>query len=210
MIAALAALEPSRIAPSEIRRVTEQVLAQPRFDEARPGLVQRFLTWVLDRIGRLLELLGQGDGGVTVSTVAFAVVVVLMALLTVLLLRRVRRDRGIATAVTGLERRSAGEWYALARRAEASGDWASALRCTYRGLLSELVVAGVTEEVAGRTAREYLRDIADAAPDAGRPLRSVTDAFEATWYDRRPVDAADLDAVRSAADDVRSATLVDR
>jgi hypothetical protein len=38
----------------------------------------------------------------------------------------------------------------------------------------------------------------------------MTDAFEATWYDRRPVVASDLEAVRRASNDVRRGALVGR
>lgn len=210
MSAALRSLDPSRIEPLRIERVTEQVLARPGFDQARPGAIERLLDTLFDGLRRLFELLGQGAGGSLVGTIALAVLIGGTALIAIMLLRRVRTDRATISRPAGIGGRSAQDWHDLARRAEADGDWGSALRCTYRALLAELIDAGVTDEVAGRTASEYLRDISEAAPATRGPLQFVTNAFEATWYDRRPVDATDVDAVRSAADDVRRAALVSR
>jgi hypothetical protein len=207
---ALRTLTPSQLDPSEIRRVTEEVVTRPAFDAAEPGLLQRFFWWALEQFVRLIELLSGGGGGAIVGTVIMVAAVGAVVIIAVVLLRRVRRDRGIDARVTGVGGRSAQDWHALARQAEAAGDWDAALRCGYRALLSELVAGGVTDEVVGRTARDYLHDVTDAAPAAEAPLTWMTSAFEATWYDRRPVAAEDLHAMRNAADEVRRAALVAR
>jgi hypothetical protein len=207
---ALRTLTPSRVEPSEIRRVTEEVLAHPAFDAAEPGLFQRVLWWGLERLSRLVELLGQGDAGTIVGTVILAGAIGAVVIIAIVLLRRVRRDPGVDARATGFGGRTARDWHELAQRAEAAGDWDLALRGSYRALLSELVAAGITDEVVGRTARDYLRDVTEAAPAAQPPLAWMTAAFEATWYDRRPVDPTDLDTMRSAADEVRRAALVAR
>jgi hypothetical protein len=205
----LRALEPSGVDASEIRRVTEQVLAGPRYEPARPGLVERILVWLAERIANLIAGLQAGDGGTIIGVVVLALAIGVTAFLVARLLLRVRRDPGVAAPV-GIGGRSAEDWRELARRAEAAGEWAEALRCSYRALLAELVAAGVTDEVAGRTARDYLRDISEAAPAIEGPMTWMTDAFEATWYDRRPADASDLAAMRRASDDVRRGALVRR
>jgi hypothetical protein len=210
VIGALRTLAPSQVEPTEIRRITEEVLARPAFDAAEPGLFERLVRWALDQLVRLIELLSQTGGGVIVGTVILVGAVGAVVIIAVLLVRRVRRDPGVAARGAGLGGRSAQDWHDLARQAEAAGDWDVALRCSYRALLSDLVAAGITDEVVGRTARDYLHDVSEAAPDARSPLTWVTDAFEATWYDRRPVDAGDLAAMRSAAAEVRRAALVSR
>ena len=210
MTAGPRALTPSQIEPSEIRRVTAEVLARPDLQDAGPGLLQRAQRWGVGQLARLIDLLGQGAGGRVVGTVVLVAAIAALVVLTLLLRRRVRRDPGAAARPTGIGGRSARDWEALARRAEAAGDWAGALRCGYRALLSELIAAGTTDEVIGRTAREYLRDVSDAAPAARQPLAWITGAFEATWYDRRPVDRDDLAELRRASDEVRRAALVRR
>jgi hypothetical protein len=202
-------LTPSGVEPSEIRDVTEQVLAQPKYDAAGPSLWLRIWVWLLDKVARLIELLSAGDRGTIIGLVIVGLVLGVTAFITVRLVLRVRRDPGVM-ATAGIGGRSAKDWWELAARAEAAHDWDEALRCSYRALLAELVAAGVTDEVAGRTARDYLRDISAAAPAVEEPLTWMTDAFEATWYDRRPVVASDLEAVRRASNDVRRGALVGR
>ena len=209
MSSLLRPLTPSGVAPSEIRDVTEQVLAQPKYDAAEPGLWLRIWVWLLDRVARLIELLSAGDRGTIIGLVIVGLVLGVTAFITVRLVLRVRRDPGV-TATVGISGRSAKDWWELAGRAEAAHDWDEALRCSYRAVLAELVAAGITDEVAGRTARDYLRDISAAAPAVEEPLTWMTDAFEATWYDRRPVAASDLEAVRRASNDVRRSALVGR
>jgi hypothetical protein len=197
------ALTPSDLAAERIRETTAQVLAGPDFADARPGVLDQAARWALDRVGELLAAIIAGGGG-PLGLALLAVALVALGLIVASLVRRVRRDRGRPVPrPDGIGGRSAADWVAEAERAEAAGAWAAALRCRYRALLADLVAAGVLDEVPGRTARGYQRDVASAAPAATRPMREVTRAFEAAWYDRRPVDAADVAALRDAADAVR-------
>jgi hypothetical protein len=61
----------------------------------------------------------------------------------------------------------------------------------------------VIDEVAGRTARAYQREIATACPAAADAMTTVTAAFEAAWYGDRHVSSADVTALRDAAATVR-------
>jgi hypothetical protein len=203
-------LTPSQVDPDQIRRATDEVLSGQAFEAATPSLWQRVWIWVLDGLFRLLDRLGSGEAGAIASVVILAFAVGATAFITLRLLRRVRRDRAATAPAGGFGGRSSADWEHLAREAEAAGRWDAALRCRYRALLADLIAAGVTDEIAGRTVRDYLRDISAAAPQTERPLAWVTDAFEAAWYDRRPVTAADLDAMRTASDDVRRGALVER
>lgn len=202
-----AVLTPSQVDADDIRRVTDEVLSSPAYREAAPGALSRLLDGMLDVLARLLDQLGQGNRGAVIGTILFVLITGALVTITVVLLRRIRRDRGVASRPVGIGGRSATEWRDLARRAEAARDWPEALRCTYRALIAELVVAGLTDEVAGWTARDYLRDIAAAAPDTQPAMEQVTVAFETTWYGRRPVDADDVAAVREAAESVRRTAL---
>ena len=210
MIGALRTLTPSDVEASQIRQATEQVLGNPTYREAQPGIIERATMWVLDALARLISGLRAGDGGTIVGIVLMALAIGVTVFIAILLLRRVRRDPGTEDVAVGIGGRSSADWRRLAEQAEAAGEWDVALRCRYRALLADLVAAGVTDEVVGRTARDYMRDVIEAAPATERSLRWVTDAFEATWYDRRPVAASDVDAVRTASDDVRRHALVKR
>lgn len=196
-------LTPSDLAAERIRAATAQVLAGPDFADARPGVVDQAARWALDELGALLAAIVSGGGGL-LGLALLAAALVVLGLIVWSLVRRVRRDPGRPVPRPGgLGGRAAADWSTAAERAEAAGAWADALRCRYRALLADLVAAGMLDEVPGRTARGYQRDVTSAAPGAAGPMREVTRAFEAAWYDRRPVDAADVAALRAAADAVR-------
>lgn len=210
MIGALLTLTPSDVEADQIRQATEEVLGNPAYREAQPGITERVLMWVIDALARLIFGLRAGDGGTIVGVVLMALAIGVTVVIVVVLLRRVRRDPGTEGVTVGIGGRTAADWRRLAEQAESRGEWDVALRCRYRALLADLVAAGITDEVVGRTARDYLRDITEAAPATAQSLAWVTEAFEATWYDRRPVAASDVEAVRAASDDVRRHVLVKR
>ncbi|CAN5788163.1 hypothetical protein BH23ACT10_BH23ACT10_18710 [soil metagenome] len=196
----MAQLTPSDLDAERIRQVTDRVLSD--YGSAEPGLASRALRWVLDRVAQIIAAVidAGGDGA---GVALLGALIVGCGMLAWLLLRRVRRDRAHQSPPGAIGGRTARDWQADARRFEADQGWASALRCHYRALLADLITAGMIDEVAGRTARGYLRDVTEAAPDTAEPMTAVTVAFEAAWYDRREVTASDVDALRTAATTVR-------
>ncbi|HEX6256427.1 MAG TPA: DUF4129 domain-containing protein [Euzebyales bacterium] len=203
----MASLTPSDLDAGAIRDATEQVLAGPAYGPARPGLLSRVLTVVIDAVaGGLDRVLSAGGGGVALAVVAGAVVVIVV--IAWLLTRRVRRDRQRRPRPGRIAGRTGDDWRREAEVHVAQEAWARALRCLYRALLADLVSVGAIDEVAGRTARGYLRDVTASAPDAEGPMSIVTEAFESAWYDGGAVTASDVARVRTAADQVRSFLLV--
>ncbi len=203
----MAQLTPSALDAAEIRQAVDRVLSGPAYAEAEPGLLTRGVRWLLEQVAELVsQVISAGGDGVGV--VLLAALIGSVALIVWRLLRRIRRDRGRPARPGGLGGRGAQDWQADAVRHEGAGEWAAALRCHYRALLAELVAAGMIDEVAGRTARGYLRDVVGAAPDAAEPMTAVTTAFEAAWYDRREVTDADVAALRHAVTAVRRRVLV--
>jgi hypothetical protein len=67
-------------------------------------------------------------------------------------------------------------------------------------VIAELVGQGAIPDQAGRTAGEYVRDVARSRPEAAPALAAATELFEAAWYggaDTGPAEAArfaELDA----------------
>lgn len=203
----MAGLTPSDLEAGAIREATERVLSGPGYEPARPGGLERVVTSVVDAIARVLDaLVAPGGGAVGIGLLAAAVA--LTAVIAWRLVRRIRRDRARQAAPGRLGGRSAREWERDAERHAADGAWSEALRCHYRALLADLVAAGIIDEVAGRTARGYLREVVAAAPDATEAMTAVTEAFETAWYDRRDVTAADVADLRLAATAVRRHLLV--
>jgi hypothetical protein len=201
----VADLTPPTVSTERIREAVEDVFAHPDFVEPQPGLLERIQTWIWDQLTQLFLLLFRtGRGSVIGAVVLLAVVGVLM-LLAVRFARTVRREPQTAAAVEAAIGRSAADWLDEAARHERAGRTREALRCHYRALVADLAGAGVVEEVAGRTAGEYLAAVQADLPAAAVPFGLVTDAFQRAWYGAAPVAWEHLTAVRSAADDTRAA-----
>lgn len=199
------------VGADQVAEVTRSVLARAEYAGVQPTLLDRFWLLLSDALGRLLDALtGSGSGSLlgTVIILGFAVVALAAA---VRFARTVRPDPERAAAVDVRVGRSGDDWRADGAREEAAGDWRQALRCQYRALVADLARAGLVEEVAGRTAGEYLAAVRADLPAAAEPFARATAAFEAAWYGRRPVGPDDLAAVRGHARAVlRAAGLRDR
>jgi len=189
--------------PDAVREAADSILAHPRYDEPAKPLVDRLWEWVGDRIASVLgSFVGSGAG----TAVAWAIVVAAIALVVYFVVRY-GRVTGIAavrsaapSAMVELSRRPA-EWRAEAEALEAQGRWREGLRCRHRALVGSLVLAGAIRDQAGRTAGEYVRDVARSRPDVAGPMAAATELFEAAWYGGAATGAdearrfADLDRV---------------
>lgn len=203
----MADLTPSDLDAGTIRGTVERILAGPAYESTRPLALERAFDAVVDALSRALDTL-TSPAGYGVGTGLLLGVVVVVGVIAWRLARRVRTDRARRATPGTLGGRTARDWEDEADRHAAEGAWGGALRCHYRALLADLVAAGLVDEVAGRTARGYLRDVAAAAPDAADAMSEITRAFEAAWYGRRQVTAADVTELRAAAATVRRRALV--
>jgi hypothetical protein len=97
-----------------------------------------------------------------------------------------RRDAGASAEGP----RPAEDWRAEAAKHEANGEWRAALRCRYRALVADLASRGVLEEVPGRTAGEYRREVAQSTPAVLPDFSDATAMFEGAWYGNQPTAEA--------------------
>ena len=177
-------LPPSAHDPRAVRDLADRILSESRFDRPPKSIPDRILEWFGEQLGRVLgSFVGSGAG----TLVAWALVAVAVGFVVYLVVRYGRVGR----LPRALERppsvmveltRTAAEWRADAARLEAQGRWKEGLRCRHRALIGDLVRRGVIPEQAGRTAREYARDVASALPDAAPAMAAATELFEAAWY----------------------------
>jgi hypothetical protein len=190
-------------APDDVRRVADEVLARREFRRPEPSLFDRAQEWVAEQLERVFESLAGGGRGSLVGLVLLVLLVGAVVWLALRLGRTVGGDPRVRMPEAVVEDvRSAQEWRAEAERAEAEGRWREGVRYRHRALVAELAERGVVEEVPGRTAGEYRRDIAGAAPEVADDVAAATDLFERVWYGDLRAGAAERDRFGALADRV--------
>lgn len=186
-------LPPSEHDPGAVRDLADQILAEARYDRPPESIPERVMGWLGDQLARAFGALVSGGGG---TVLAWIIVAAALGGVVYLLVRHGRialpaLPTPDEPAVMVELSRSAKEWRAEAERLERDGRWAEGLRCRHRALVAELVRRGVIPEQAGRTAGEYVRDVADRLPDATVSLAAATELFEAAWYGGATTGAAE-------------------
>jgi hypothetical protein len=188
--------------PERVRAVVREVLSRPEFRPPERSLVQRVYDWVLEAVGRLLAALGGSGAGGIVGLVLLALVLVGVGILAARISRGLTPSPEVAAAVSGGRRRSAAEWRADADAQERAGAWREAVRSRYRALVADLASRGLVEEVPGRTAGEYRRQVGSALPAAAADFAGATELFEVAWYGRSATGAGEAAHLRDLSDRV--------
>jgi hypothetical protein len=188
--------------PQQVREVVREVLARPEFRPPERSLVERAYDWVLEVIGRLLAALGGSGAGGIVGLILLGLVLLGVGVLVARFSRGLTPSPEVAAAVPGGQRRSAAEWRAEAEAHERAGAWRDAVRSRYRALVADLAFRGVVEEVPGRTAGEYRRQVGRALPDAASDFAGATELFEVAWYGRSDTGAQQAAHLRNLSDRV--------
>jgi Domain of unknown function (DUF4129) len=188
--------------PQQVREVVREVLSRPEFRPPERSLIERVYDWVLETIGRLLAALGGSGAGGIVGLLLLALVLVGVGILVARFSRGLTPSPEVAAAVPAGRRRSAAEWRAEAEAHERSGAWREAVRSRYRALVADLAARGLVEEVPGRTAGEYRREVGHALPNAASDFAGATELFEVAWYGRADTGAPEAAHLRDLSDRV--------
>lgn len=188
----------------EVRSAADDVLGRPEFRRPGPTLLQRIRNWIVERVEQALgAVLGRGPG----QLVAWIVLLVALAVVAFLV---IRFSRGMTPDATRRRqrvverRRSPEEWRAEADAHARAGRWREAVRFRYRALVAELGVRGVVDDVPGRTAGEYRREVARSVPEVAPAFSQASDLFETVWYGHRPTDEQHDARLRELSDTVLS------
>jgi len=191
-------LPPSEHDPGSIRDLADQILSQARYDEPAQSIPDRIFGWVGEQLTKLLDgLVGSGGG----TFVAWAILLGALGAMIYLLARAGRitmlPSAGPEPEVMVELTRTAREWREEADALEGQGRWADGLRCRYRALVADLVRRGTIPDQAGRTAGEYVRDVAARQPDAAPAFAAATELFEAVWYGGAVTGASEAERFRA-------------
>jgi hypothetical protein len=191
----------------EAREAAREELSRRAYQEARPPLLERFVLWLLDRIGQLFDRASGAVPGGGWGLVALVLLVTLLAAVVLTRLRPSRRARGAAVFVPG-QVRSAAEHRAAADAAAAQGDFALAVTERFRAVVRELETRGVVEPRPGWTADEVARYGGAAVPVVAEPLARAATLFDEVRYGGRPATATTYGSVVALDAQVTQARLV--
>jgi hypothetical protein len=197
-------LPPPEVSADEARRAAEEILARPEFRRPEPSPVERALDWVGERLGDLLRDLTAGGLGTVVAWVVLGLLVAVVVAVVVRVLRTTRRMPTRPPPLDVERRRPVADWRAEAERHEAAGDWKAALRCRYRALVVDLIARDLLDDVPGRTAGEYRREVADQAPVVAGEFAGASELFERAWYGDLPTGPDESRRFRELAERVEA------
>jgi uncharacterized protein DUF4129 len=187
---------PVELSREAARRAASLELAKREYSDARPGLVERFVTWVFDAISNL------ADGAASVSPggyagLVLALVVVVAAVVAVRAKVGPLARSGRTESALFLGRpRSAAEHRTAAEAHARSGDWAEAVRERLRAVVRSLEERSLLEPRPGRTADEAASEAGLLLPGCADGLREAASLFDDIWYGGRPATEAAYAALR--------------
>ncbi len=191
--------------PDEIRQKADDILARPEYREAEPGVVERAVSWLTERLG---EVFGSVAGSSRSGGYYVGYVVLLLALAAIGYIAwkvfprsgDLRRAR-LAVTHESMPRASRAKWLARATEAEAAGRWSEAVHARYHALTTGLADRSALPAAESTTTGEHRAAFAQhAGPRSERVavFDEVTDRYEHVWFGGREAAPDDSRAVASA------------
>lgn len=189
---------PDPVGGDAARRAAEAELRHAEYHRDDPGLIDRVLNWLGDRLADLFS--GSVSGNVTLL-----LLILLAAVVIFLVVRAGPPGRGPRTGAGGLDplapvpavdhRRAAAEHEAAGRFAEALREW---LRATVRTIEER----GILDPRPGRTGVATAREAGPLLPSVAVELAAAMGLFDEVWFGGRPATAADAATAHRVADAV--------
>lgn len=183
---------------NEARERADSIMARSEFSSSE-SILERLSRWLDELFTGLFDALAGGGAGTVVGIVILGGLVVGLVWVIAQWQPGGRRTRSTLTLDVTVDRAGeselwgAPEWQAESVRLAGLGRFDDAIRARYRALLAELFAAGLLDDVAGRTAGEYRRELAAAVPGVASTFDDLTGQFELVWYGPGDATAADLE-----------------
>lgn len=198
---------PLRPARNQAREWAIEELSRRDYQEARPSLISRALTWLWEHVSGW-----QGPHSPAASTGA----VIAMAVLAMVVIWAVRRSGGLGRtertqtrAALGVRPATAAEHRSAADRARAAADWNTAVVERFRAIVRELEERTVLTAQSGRTADEIAADAARALPALSAQFAGAATIFDDVRYGGRDGTRQWDDALRELAGQLDAVRVTD-
>ncbi|HVW40865.1 MAG TPA: DUF4129 domain-containing protein [Amycolatopsis sp.] len=175
----------------DARRAAEAELSRPEYRAAEPGLVERVLRWLGQRLADLFAAASGVVPGGPLGLLVLLAVVVLVIVVVRLRVGKFTRDVRVRRPVFEGRPRAAADHRAAAEQAAAAGDLAGAVRERFRAIVRGLEERGVLDEMSGRTADEAARDAGARLPGSRDELAAAAEKFGAVHYGGLPASGED-------------------
>ena len=198
------ATERAAASPAIASASVRDALAEAYRDVPTPSVLSRYIEGAWNLVWTLLATwIDSLDGSNGIGSVLAWGAVLLAVAGLVAVLRRLgvglvpERTASTARRATGVD------WRAVAERAVATGDAATAVVALYHVLLEALAARGVITGDPALTAGECRAAVARSLPALYPSIASATESFERIAYGGRAPEPRDVDALRAANDAVR-------
>lgn len=191
-LAWFAADVPIDISSDDARAAASRELTDPAYPAAQPPLLERVVTWIVNRLTEWLDAVSSvvpgGPGGLLVLALAAVVVAIIVRLRV----GKVAMDRrGGGRAVFSGRPQSSAEHRQAADQAFARGDLVKAVRERFRAIVRDLEQRGVLDERSGRTVDETAAEAGRQLPGRATELRHAAQIFDDIVYGGRAATAED-------------------
>ena len=191
MFANLLADVPVVIDRDDARRAAAAELSKPDYRAAEPGLVERVLRWLGQRLADLFAAASGVVPGGPLGLLVLLAVVVLVIVVVRLRVGKVARTVRASRPIFEGRVLAAADHRAAAEQAAAAGDLDGAVRERFRAIVRVLEERGVLDELAGRTADEAAREAGARLPATRDELAAAAGIFGAVHYGGLPASAGD-------------------
>ncbi|MTD59665.1 DUF4129 domain-containing protein [Amycolatopsis pithecellobii] len=173
------------------QRAAAAELAKAEYHAADPGLVNRILNWLGQRLSDLFDAASAAVPGGPLGLLVLLAVLVLVAVVVRLRVGKLSRNTRVPAMVFEDRARTAHEYRQAAESAFVAGDFAAAVRERFRAVVRGLEEREVLEALSGRTADEAARDAAVRLPAAREELAAAARLFDDVHYGDRPATGDD-------------------
>jgi Domain of unknown function (DUF4129) len=202
-VAARVPVDPDR---GQARQWALDELSRREYQDAKPSLIERALTWLQERLANLRF----GDApslkiGLTVAALVVAAVVAYAVYRAGGFGRTARRASVAVLTDTPV---SAADHRAAADRHAAAGEWDGAVRERFRAIARELEERAVLTPQPGRTALELATGAGRELPALRAELLSGARLFDDVSYGAVPMHERDDASLRALDTHLRAANLV--
>ncbi|TNC23169.1 DUF4129 domain-containing protein [Amycolatopsis alkalitolerans] len=191
MILPLLADVPVTIDRDSAQHAAQAELSNPQYHAAEPGVLDRVLNWLGQRLSDLFEAASTAVPGGPLGLLVLLAVLVLVVVVVRLRVGKLARNARVPAAVFEERVRSAQDYRQAADQAFANGDFGSAVRDRFRAIVRGLEEHGVLDVRSGRTADEAARDAGARLPGSAAELAAAARLFDDVHYGDRPAAPED-------------------